>query len=221
MSEAKSKSAIVHRQANIRMVQNVHLIWLDASIDEENHADVHNTIIQLRRIINTISTFTNVEQCIEFLESIKNNKACMIISASLGEHMVPLVHNRSQVDSIFILCRNKNRLHNWIKNWSKIKGVFIEITPICEALKKVAQECEHNAIPMSFIATNHDVSKKNLDQLDCSFMYTQILKEILLTIKFEEKHRREFLEYCREQFADNKDKLSNVKELEQNYHFSL
>ena len=76
-------------------------------------------------------------------------------------------------------------MNNGLKNWSKIKGVFTEISPVCEALKQVAQQCEQNAIPISFMATSGDVSKKNLDQLDPSFMYTQILKEILLTIKFE------------------------------------
>jgi hypothetical protein len=66
-----------------------------------------------------------------------------------------------------------------------MKDVFTEIAPICEALKKVAQQCEHNTISISFMATSGDVSKKNLDQLECSFMYTQILKEILLAIHFE------------------------------------
>ena len=52
------------------------------------------------------------------------------------------------------------------------------------------------------MATNAgDASSKTLDRLDPSFMYTQILKEILLTIKFEEKHIQEFIDYCREQFA--------------------
>ena len=83
-------------------------------------------------------------------------------------------------------------MNNGAKDWPKIKGVFTEITPICEALKKAAQQCEHNAISISFMATSGDVSKKNLDQLDCSFMYTQILKDILLTIKFEQKHIEEF-----------------------------
>ena len=36
-----------------------------------------------------------------------------------------------------------------------------------------------------------------------SFMYTQILKEILLTIDFEQEHINEFLTYCREQFVGN------------------
>jgi hypothetical protein len=40
---------------------------------------------------------------------------------------------------------------------------------------------------ISVMATNEDMPKKNLDQLEPSFMYTQILKEILLSIEFEEK----------------------------------
>jgi hypothetical protein len=122
------------------------------------------------------------------------------------------------VDSIFIFCGNTKRHEQWAKDWPKIKGVFTEITPICEALKKVAQQCEHNAIPISFMATSGDASKKNLDQLDCTFMYTQILKEILLTIQFEEQHIKEFTAHCREQFAGIEEELIHVKQLEKEYH---
>ena len=49
------------------------------------------------------------DQCVEFLETIdsNNNKACMIITGSLGQHVVPHVHNMSQVDSIFIFCEQQ------------------------------------------------------------------------------------------------------------------
>src|ERR1700721_265239 len=104
----------------------------------------------------------------------------MIISGSLGQHIVPRVHNMSQVDSFFIFCDNKKYHEQWAKEWPKIKGVFTEIAPICEALKHAAQQCEQNAISISFMDTSVDISKKNVDQLDPSFMYTQILKEILL-----------------------------------------
>ena len=109
----------------------------------------------------------------------------MIISGALGQHIVPRVHNLTQVDSIFIFCSNKKRHEEWAKDWSKIKGVFTEIGSICDALKEAAQQCEQNSIAISFMATNDDISNKNLNQLDCSFMYTQIMKDILLTIEFE------------------------------------
>jgi len=47
-----------------------------------------------------------------------------------------------------------------------VKSVFTEITSSCEVLKQVAQDCY---------------------QVEQSFMYTQILKEISLTIDIEQK----------------------------------
>jgi tetratricopeptide (TPR) repeat protein len=121
------------------------------------------------------------------------------------------------VDSIFIFCDNNKHREQWTKDWSKIKGVFTEITPICEALKQAAQQCEQNAISISIMGTGGDVSKKNLDQLDPSFMYTQIMKEILLTIEFEPQHIQEFITYCRDVLTDNPGQLQHVDKLERKY----
>ncbi|CAF1014512.1 unnamed protein product [Adineta steineri] len=197
---------------NIQQMQNVLLIWLDNNIDESND-DCQNTITQLRRTVNDTNTFTDVDQCFEFIETVVDQKACMIISGSLGQHFVPFVHNMSQINSIFIFCDNWKLHEQWVKNWSKIKGVFTNIKPICEALKEAAHQCEQNAIPMSFVGTN-----KKLDQLDPSFMYTQIIKEILLTIKFDQTHIQDYFDYCRDVFEGNKKDTKNVEQLEREYH---
>jgi len=109
------------------------------------------------------------------------------------------------VNLIFIFCGNKK----CYKEWLKIKEIFTEIASICETLKQAAQQCEQNAISMSFMSTGEDLSKKKLDQLDASFMYTQISKDILLIIKFEEKHLKKLIEYCRDIFKDNVRRIGN------------
>jgi len=96
--------------------------------------------------------------------------------------------------------------------------VFTEIWPICEALKQAAQQCEQNAISISFMGTSSDLSKKNLDQLSPTFMYTQTLKEILLSIEFNEEHIKEFIDYCRGVFAENESELKNVDGVQKRYH---
>ncbi len=107
----------------------------------------------------------------------------MIISGVLGQHIVPRVHNMSPVDSIFIFCDNKKYHEQWATDWPKIQGVFTEFLPICEALRKAAQLCEQDAIPMRFMAIDGDVTKQKLNQLDPSFVYTTIVKEIVLIIQ--------------------------------------
>ena len=122
----------------------------------------------------------------------------MIISGSLGQNVVPHVQDIFQVDSIFSFCGSKTLPEQWDKEWPKIKGVFTKIALICETLKKAAAQCEDDAIIISIMTTSDDISKKNSDQLDCSFVYIQILKKILLSITFEQKHLQEYVEYHRQ-----------------------
>jgi len=191
------------RCINDQIVQNVLLIWLDSNIDQ-NTADCQNTITKLQRVINLIQTFTESDRCIEFLKKINDDKAYLIISGSFGEHLMPQIHDLTHVDTIFIFCGNKSHHEIWAKNWSKIKGVFAKIEPICEALKKLTRQHEQDSIPMSFIKTNAS-----------SFVYASIFKEILLTIQFEERHIQYFLKYCRNLFADNDYELENINKFEQ------
>ena len=108
-----------------------------------------------------------------------------ISSAALGLGLVPEVHDIPRVDTIYIFCANKQRYTEWAKHWSKIQGVYTEIKPICELLKKVTRELDHDAISMSIVPNQivaSDVEKPKLDQLEPSFMYTVLFKEIILEI---------------------------------------
>ena len=205
-----SKYTLTHiRYTTVRMFQNMSLIWLNAN---ENTPDHQNTLAQLRRTVHSIQTFTDRTKCIEFLENIHDKKACMIISGSASQQIVPQIHNLDQLDTIFIFCRDKQFHEIWTKNWSKIKGVFNEIEPICDALKKTNQQWEQDSIPMSFIKSP-DVSSK--EEIKHSFMYPIALNEIFLTTKFNDQQIQEFIDYARDVFKDNEQELININKFEQ------
>ena len=203
-------------QANVQMIQNVLLIWLDGTINE-NSSDCQNTITHLRRAVNAVNIFTDESECIQFLEYMAKEKACMIISGALGQHIVPRVHDLSQIDCIFIFCGNKTYHEGWAKKWPKIKGVYTEIKTICDALKEAAKQCEQNAISISIMGADDTLPNKSLNQLDPSFMYTQIMKEIFLTIHFEQQHIDEFIQHCRQALDVNPSELEKVDQLSREY----
>ena len=218
-SEVESKDVVHHsHRIGEQKFQNILLIWLDNNIDENND-DSRNTINQLQQVINIVDIFTDEEKCLQFLNDKHDEKSCMmIISGSLGQHIVPQIHDLVQVDSIFIFCNNKKYHESWTQNWPKIKGIFTEITSICNVLKQTIYQCEQDSISISFVDTRADVSNVKLDQLDPSFMYSTIIKEILLTIQFEQKHVQEYLDYCREAFIGNKGELQNINNFECKRH---
>lgn len=151
-----------------RLVQNNLYIWLDNSIDNIDNRDCHNTITKLRQVVNTIYTFTHPTHCINFINHTKNENIILITSCTLGQSITPLLDHISQLEAIYIFCLNKFK-H---KQWSKVEGVFTDIASICKVLKQTAQDTH---------------------QLDQSFMYTRILKDILLTIGIEQKYSLEFV----------------------------
>jgi hypothetical protein len=206
-----------HRPLNVRMVQNFHLIWLDESIDESNNEDCRKFIKKLRQVVNAVNIFTDADQCIDRITDSIEEKIFMIVSQAFSETIIPIVQDIPQVVSIYIICNNNDRHEQWAKQWFKVKGVFTDITTIYEALKKAAPDCGENSVSVSFIKASDGSSNKNLDELDSSFMYTQILKEILLTIDFQPIHFNEFLTYCREQFVGNSSELKSVDNFEKEY----
>ena len=99
-------SARPRRPPNARRIQNFLLVWLDGSIDEINNEDCRNSITELRQVDNDVNTFTDVNQCIEFINGIKNEKTFLISSGALGKTTDPVVHDKPQVSTINIFCGN-------------------------------------------------------------------------------------------------------------------
>jgi tetratricopeptide (TPR) repeat protein len=208
-----SAGAIHPRQ---RIAQNFLLIWVDASINESKQ-DCQNTLAQLRSVVNDVNIFTQPDQCMEFLKGIQDEKAFVIASGALGQHLVPDIHSLPQLDAIYIFCGNKSRHEQWTKDWIKIKGVHTDIKPICQALQQTAKQCNQDSIAMSFVTVNEGASSGNLDQLEPSFMYTQIFKEILLEMEHDGKSIKDLATYCRELHKDNTTELNIIGEFERNY----
>jgi hypothetical protein len=64
----------------------------------------------------------------------------MICCEELCRKTVPIVHDAAQINCIYIFCEHKTQNEQWVKEWPKVKGMYTDIVPICEALKQAAQE---------------------------------------------------------------------------------
>ncbi|CAM2719975.1 unnamed protein product [Rotaria socialis] len=146
-------------------------------------------------------------------------KAFVISSGALGQSLVQDIHSMPKVDVIYIFCGNKARHEPWAKDWSKIRGVFTSIKPICESLKKVARECDHDSIPMSFVpkrcTSDIALNEQNLNQLPPAYMYSVIFKDIVLEIDDDDANSLKTLEiYCKKQNIPE----TEMHELKRRYH---
>ena len=199
-----------------RIVQNFLLVWVDASVDEST-SDCQNTLAQLRGVVNDVNIFIQPDQCIQFLNDVQNEKAFIIVSGSLGQHLVPQIHGLPQLDAIYIFCGNKSRHEGWASDWAKIKGVYTDIKPICDALQVAVKQCNQDSIAMSIVTMDQGASSTNLNQLEPTYMYSQIFKEILLEMEHGAQAIKDLAIYCRKFYNDNLVELKVIEEFERNY----
>ncbi|CAF1161042.1 unnamed protein product [Rotaria sordida] len=182
-----------------RIIQNFLLVWLDANVDESKE-DFQNSLTHLRRIVASITTFTDAQQCFDFLSGITNEKAFMIVSGSLGQKFIPEMEAMPQLESVYVFCGNQSYHEQWANKVSKVKGVYTKIETICKALEIDRQRCDQAMISISF------------NGLDALFMYTQLLKEAVLEIEDDDaKSIKDLVEYCHLQNDIDDDEIKKVQ----------
>ena len=184
-------------------------VWVDANIDESN-SDCQDILLQLGSIVDDIKLFTDSEKCTQFFNTVESENIFLITSASLGPHLVSNIHDIPQLYAIYILCDNISQHEQWIKAWSKIKGVYTSINTICKTLQLNIEQWNQDHISISFINTDEVNSTQNLNELDPSFMYTQIFKEIFVDMEHNKQSLKDLAIYLREQYADKPVQLDTI-----------
>ncbi|CAF3292822.1 unnamed protein product [Rotaria socialis] len=199
-----------------RMAKNNWIIWIDDNFDPENE-DHKNMLTQLQIITNDLHTFTQCDECIDFLTDVQDRKVCLIVSNIMGQRIVPLIHDTPKLHSIYIYGNCKLSHESWNNNWNKIKGVYEETTPIWNALKTANKQYNQDDISLSFVNVDQAGSIQNLDQLEPSFMYTQLFKEILLSMQHGQQAKDDFIQFWYKNYIGNPTKLKDIAEFGRDY----
>ncbi|CAF1540704.1 unnamed protein product, partial [Rotaria sp. Silwood1] len=200
ITNANNRAATVLPQPRRRVHENFLLIWLDVNFNESEE-DYKKAIQHLRLVVTTVTIFKDVDECIDFLTDIHNEKVLMIVSSALAPHIIPIIQECPQLVSIYILCDNQSIHEEWAKIIPKVKGIYTQIEPICDALQIDRRNCDQDMISISF------------NRIDPLFMYTQLLKEALLEIEDDDvKSIKELVEYCRLQSDASEKTLEKIEE---------
>ena len=91
---------------------------------------------QLDTIVNNVTLFQQMDECVQYLQVLYEEKIIVITSGALGEQLVQQIHSLSQVALIYIFCSNPSRHSSWASAWSKIKGIFDCIELICDDIQQ-------------------------------------------------------------------------------------
>jgi hypothetical protein len=88
-----------------RFVENCLIVWLDPDIDEDQNQE---SIEQLRQIINEVHRFNQLDLCINYISDFHDERILLILSEQIGQQIVPLVHDLSQIEAIYLFCSSNS-----------------------------------------------------------------------------------------------------------------
>ncbi len=187
-----------------RIVENILLVWLNIQSNEFDRYSLN----QLRKIVNIIETFSDSEQCLDYLSQISNEKIFVISSHSFDSEFLSRLESMSQIQFIYFFSSEEKIDY---QSNQKVKGIYNQIDLICNELKQDIQQCQNDLTPISIL------SMKNIVDIDQSYLYSRLIKEVILDMNCNEKSKEEFLDFCHNQYASNRYALRILDEFEDDY----
>ncbi|CAF1069379.1 unnamed protein product [Didymodactylos carnosus] len=185
------------------------VLWLDTN--NNTSEDCLRTIQQLRSVINYLKTFTTVDECVEYVKEYYSETLFLITSGELGEQIVPIVHDLTQIQSIYVFCLKQYLHEQWTANYSKVKGVFVNRNNLIRTLKANVLEC--TCSPMTI-----DNSLRYLNDDRASTMWFELLLTTLIRMEYSgAKAKQDLIEQCRLYYADNESQIKVIEEFEREY----
>lgn len=198
---------------SVQFAENLLLCWLDASSDKVNDAN-KRTIGNFQRAVNTVQTFTDLERCFAFLQSITDIEIVFVVSGSFGPQIVPRIVDFERIISIYIFCGNKANHIEWTKPYKKIKGIHTQIKDLTDSLRYDANKYDKSLTAFSILPPGPITV---LNAANRNFLYLQILKSLILETTYDKKFRQDFMTYSRDFYSGNEYQLRIINTFEENY----
>ncbi|CAF3700559.1 unnamed protein product [Rotaria socialis] len=211
------ESSIAEKHLNL---ENFVVIWLDDQFVDKRSRDV------VRAQVNYLEVFYDVDQCVDEISEIDTDKIFLIVSENYFNQLALILESFEQVHSVYILCYNQDiynmyMIHDFaLSEYRKLAGYFIDIDQISHAIRKRKAQYARESIEMvSIPRRSSGVAgfSYQLDKLEASVMYFQLIKDILISMAHGENARAELINLFRAYFHDNTNGLRKVEEFERDY----
>lgn len=97
------------------------LVWLDSRVDlsEDN---IHTQTL-LREAFEDLKTFTELEQCVDYIRMSAVSRIVLIVSGQLGEEILPVIHAHPLLTAVYVFCRDRERNEKWAYQYPKVRKI--------------------------------------------------------------------------------------------------
>ena len=192
------------------------LIWLDETI--QKNEDTVGTEQRLRAIVNSLHTCHQISEAVDIIARVKDQQVYLIVSGGLGKQVVRSndIIDSPKLNSIYIFCHDRSKYEALAQSYEKVRGVFVDVDPLCARLKADTERALENLLPISTTAGD-SAAQKNREK----FLRAQLQRELLFTMECNNNAQWELADFCADRYRSTPAELKYIQELRDHYHAGM
>ena len=152
--------------------------------------------------------FDDIDDCIACINGLSNQKIILIVSDDFCDSFLPRIETIFHILSIYILSETPNK--NFTFSSTSIRGVYQSIDDIYSMISDDINPIKSDLLTFQPVYTNSGT-------LDLSFVFFQLLDDILRDHTETENAFQELVYFAREEYQGNEHELSQIEEFEKRY----
>lgn len=162
----------------------------------------------LRGLINLGFPVENINstETIQFLKKVYRERIIYILSKTSMENLVPAIRDEMFLSAIYIIDASETSASFDSKFY---RGSFPNIARLCQQLKPDLQSMTYNLVKTACIPPAYNRMS--------TFSFAQTLIDILIETDTKTDLKKDMLEFCREEYVDNKIQLKLIDEFENHF----
>ncbi|CAF0971181.1 unnamed protein product [Didymodactylos carnosus] len=189
--------------------EDITLIWLDQNIDDSN--DSQDTQTTFKQLNNYVQFYTDPLLCIDYIRTIKDELIFLVVSGSLSKQILPHICCLPSVHSIFIFCINRNDYLFLQNDYPKIVDIFIDQESLFKSVRNTLHRVSKQTVAFSLFDQKNQKSIRDLSKDSASFLWYQLLIDILKQMPHTEQAKQEMLDKCSDYYRTNSCFLEKIE----------
>ncbi|UJR18337.1 hypothetical protein I4U23_005239 [Adineta vaga] len=177
----------------------------------------------LRKIEDYLETFENVNECVDYITNVQDEKVLIIVSLVSANIPIALLDKIPQIACIYVLSDSKKDEQEWKNASRKVKAVARDILSICSQLRKDKKTLRDSLINIRLLSTSPIAitgtmtQTENCHREEVLVMYSDNTLDILWQFPLTDKSKHEMTEFCKEVYSDNEVQLRIIDDFKNNY----
>ncbi|CAF3548332.1 unnamed protein product [Rotaria sp. Silwood1] len=195
------------------------VIWLDRGVGCNKSNQRLKT--DLRGLIRRrLLTFDDPDKCIDHITGAFITKQVFLITSNtFGEHIVPLIYELSNIQTIYIYCGDKKKAEAWTKSYKKISGIFTKSHELLDKIRNDVGVCNDDEdLSMSiFHIIEREKSLQKLSRESATFVWYRLILIVLRLMARYGDSKSEMIAECRTHYHNNIAVQKQIDDFERDY----